>query len=243
MKLTCYGKYGPFPKEGCACSCYLLEYNGKRIAVDLGCGSLTRLLKDVAVWDLDALALSHLHADHMGDVLTLRYALDSSKKLGKRSAPLPVYMPAEPSAEAGLIASCKMIEPFHINDGAEFDICGAKVKFALMPHSVPSYAMAFYAEGKKFVYSGDTKYNENLAPFAKDTDLLLIETAFLARDLSDSTPHVSAGQAARMAKGADVKRMLMTHIFPFNSEEELLSEARAEYIGAEIIEELKTYEV
>lgn len=243
MKLTCFGKYGPFPNPGCACSCYLLEYGGKKILIDLGCGSLTKVLEDLNVSEIDALVLSHLHADHMGDVLTLRYALDSAKKLGKRSKPLPVYMPAEPAAEAGLIVDCKMIEPLYISDGAEFDILGAKVKFALMPHSVPSFAMAFYMGDKKFVYSGDTKNNKNLAPFAKDADLLLIEAAFLERDLNGAVQHVSAGQAALIARDAGAKRMLMTHIFPFNNEDELLKEAREDYPWAEIIEESRTYEV
>jgi ribonuclease BN (tRNA processing enzyme) len=243
MKLTCLGKYGPFPKAGCACSSYLLEREEKNIVIDLGCGGLTRLLQRLDVKDIGAVVLSHLHADHMGDILTLRYALDAVKKLGQREDPLPVYMPAEPSAEAGLIASCKMIAPVYINDNARHGIFGIDVRFALMTHSVPSYAMAFNSGGKKFVYSGDTRYDENLIPFAMGADLLLMEAAFFSSELTETAMHVSAEEAGLTGKKAGVKRLLLTHIFPPNDEGSLLSEAKSNYPGAEIIEELKTYEV
>jgi ribonuclease BN (tRNA processing enzyme) len=243
MKLTCLGKYGPYPKAGCACSSYLLECMGKNIVIDLGCGALPRLLNKLDVKDIDAVVLSHLHADHMGDILTLRYALDAVKKLGIRETPLPVYMPAEPSAEAGLIASCKMIAPVYINDNTRHGIFGMDVRFALMTHSAPSYAMAFNAEGKKFVYSGDTRYDGNLIPFARDADLLLMEAAFFSSELTESAMHVSAEEAGLIGKKAGVRRLLLTHIFPPNDEDALLSEAIKNYPGAQIIEELKTYEV
>jgi len=243
MKLTCLGKYGPYPKPGCACSGYLLQSGGKNIVIDLGCGTLPRLLKLLAAKDVDALVLSHLHSDHMGDALTLRYALDSAKKLGARTEPLPVYMPAEPSAEAALLASCAMMAPVHIEDGAEFDISGIVTRFARMPHAVPGYAMAFFAEGKKFVYSGDTGYNDSLAGFAGGADLFIIESAFLSKDLPGNAAHISAAQAGFIASGAGAKRTLLTHIFPLYDENEILKEAAGYCPRVSVIGELETYEV
>lgn len=243
MKLTCFGKYGPFPKAGCATSCYLLTHGGKNVILDMGCGALARVLGRIGAHQIDAVVLSHLHADHMGDVLTLRYALGAMKKLGRRTAPLPVYMPAEPKEEAALIAAHDMIEVHTIADGVKMSICGVDAAFARMPHAVPSYAVAFETGDKKFVYSGDTADNDALAPFAKDADLLLIEAAFRAQDKPDAAPHVSAGEAARIGRESGAKRLLLTHIFPEYDEDELLSEARAEHPTAQIIEELKTYEV
>ena len=243
MKLTCIGKYGPYPKAGCACSCYMINYQGKNIIADLGCGTLTKVLRRIGAEDIDALVLSHLHADHMGDVLTLRYALGAAKKLGKRGKPLPVYMPAEPAAEAGLIAAHEMIAPRYITDGMSERICGLDVRFARMPHAVPSFAMAFAAEGKKLVYSGDTQDNEALAGFAKDADFFVMEAAFLSRDKPADAPHVSAAESGRIARDANARRMLLTHIFPEYDENELLAEARQQYPLAEMIEENRTYEV
>jgi ribonuclease BN (tRNA processing enzyme) len=243
MTLTCFGKYGPYPKANCACSSYMITYNGKNVIIDLGCGALTRVFARLETSEIDALVLSHLHADHMGDVLTLRYALDAAKKLGKRDRTLPVYMPAEPAAEASLIASNKMIETHYINDGDAYEICGMDVSFALMPHAVRSFAMSFSAGGRKFVYSGDTGYNERIAEFAKDADLLLMEAAFLAKNKPDNAVHVSAAEAAGIGRDANAKRLLLTHIFPEYNEKDVLDDAVRVFPGANIIEELKSYEV
>ena len=243
MKLYCYGKYGPYPKAGCACSCYMLASEGKNIVIDLGCGGLSKILYDWGAQDFDAVLLSHLHADHMADMLTLRYALDASKKLGRRDKPLRVYMPDEPTAEAGLIAQHGMMDVQIIRDGSVFDICGTEARFALMPHAVPSYAMALRAKGKTFVYSGDTADNAKLAPFAKDADLLLMEAAFLSRHKPENAAHVSAAEAGRIAMEAGVKRLLLTHVFPEYDENDLIKEACQYYSGAETIKEKSTYEV
>ena len=243
MQLICFGKYGPFPKAGCATSSYMLTYEGKNVIVDLGCGTLTKALAYVDPKDLGAVVLSHLHADHMGDMLTLRYAMGAMRKLGRRSEPLTVYMPAEPAEEAALIAAHEMIAARTISDGDTMNICGMDVAFALMPHAVPSYAMSFCADGKKFVYSGDTADNDRLADFAKDADLMLMEAAFMAVDKPDGAAHVTAGEAGRIGRDAQAKRLLLTHIFPEYDEAALLKEAQAFYPDAQVIEENTIYEV
>lgn len=243
IRLTCFGKYGPYPKANCACSSYMLTYNGKNIILDLGCGSLPRVLSKIDISKIDALVLSHLHADHMGDVLTLRYALAAAKKLGKRGMPLPVYLPKEPLVESELISGNEMIQANYISDGSKYYICGMDVQFALMPHSVPSYAMSFVAGGKKFVYSGDTSYNKSLIDFAAGANMLLIEAAFLSENMPENAPHVSAAEAAKIGKEANAQKVLLTHIFPEYDENDLIKEARDYFKEVSIIEELHTYEV
>ncbi len=243
MRLTCIGKYGPFPKAGEACSCYILSHGGRNVAVEMGCGALSKLLLKLRAQDLSAVVISHLHADHMGDVFTLRYALEVAKKLGWREAPLPVYLPAEPAAEAGMIAAHPMIQAHFVSDGYKTDICGMEADFARMPHAVPSYAMAWKADGKKFVYSGDTKDNDNLAVFASGADLFLMDAALLSKDKTPAANHVSAKDAGRIGAEAGAKRMLITHLFPEYDPEEVLSEARECYPAAELIQENQSYEV
>ena len=243
MKLACIGKYGPFPKAGESCSSYLLTHERKNVVLDMGCGALSKLLLRLRVQDIDAVVLSHLHADHMGDVLTLRYALGVAKKLGWRATPLPVYMPAEPAAEAALICESDMVDAHIITDGMQTTICGMDARFARMPHAVPSYAMAFAADSRKFVYSGDTQDNDTLAGFAQDADLFLMEAALLSRDKGPGALHVSAQDAGRIGRDARAKRMLVTHIFPEYDPDELLREVRECYPAAQIIEENKSYEV
>ncbi len=243
MKLTCIGKYGPYPKAGESCSCYLLAHNGKNIVLDMGCGSLSKLQEILPVRGIDALVLSHLHADHMGDALTLRYALDVDKKMGWRAEPLPVYLPGEPLAEAGLLAAHGMMDVRFLADGMRVRLFDLEAVFAMMPHPVPSFAMSFEADGKKFVYSGDTQDNTHIISFASGADLFVMEAALLSRDKMPMSAHVDAKDAGRIAQAARVSRMLVTHQFPEYDAEEILREVRESYPAAEMIEERRTYEV
>ena len=243
MKLTCIGRYGPYPRAGGACTCYLLVHEGKNILLDLGCGALSKLLNIIAPEQIDALFLSHLHADHISDALTLRYALEVCRKLGRKETPLPVYMPDTPKAEAGILASHPMIDAHFVSDGMACDICGLSARFALMPHAVPSFAISLSAQGKTIVYSGDTRDGERLIPFAQNADLLLMEAAVLSMHRSDGVQHVSASQAGQIAAAAGVRQMIVTHIFPEYNEDDIISEVRTGFAKAQLAQELCTIEV
>ena len=243
MKLFCIGKYGPYPKAGESCSCYVMTHNGKNIVIDLGCGALSKLLSVLPSRDIDALVLSHLHADHMGDALTLRYALEVDKKLGRRTEPLPVYLPAEPHAESSLLSSHAMMDAHFMTDGMRIQLFGMDVAFAEMPHPVPSFAMSFATGGRKLVYSGDTRDNGRIIEFAAGADLFVMEAALLEKDKAPAAPHVSAKDAGRIAKDAGVRRLLVTHLLPEYNPEDVMAEVRESYPSAEMIEEGQSYEV
>lgn len=243
MKLTCFGKYGPYPKGGYATSCYMITYKGKNILLDLGCSALSKVFEKIRVQDIHAVVLSHLHADHMGDMLTLRYALMIGKKMGFIKEPIPVLLPEEPQRESSFLVEDELMDTTFITDGMQSELLGIDLSFARMPHAVPSYAMSLCAEGKKFVYSGDTEDNEHLAMFAKDADLFLMEAALLARHKVPGSPHVSTIDAGRIAKQANARQLLVTHLLPEYDPEEVVREVREQYPDAEMIEELKVYEV
>ena len=87
MKLTVLGCNGPYPEPGGACSGYLLENGATRVLIDCGTGVLARLTAIMPPEKLDAVILSHLHYDHMSDMLPMIYKLQGT---GKK---LPVYAP------------------------------------------------------------------------------------------------------------------------------------------------------
>ena len=72
MKVTVVGCSGSFPGPDSAASCYLLEapYDGRtfRLLLDLGSGALGPLQRYADLESIDAVALSHLHADHCLDL-------------------------------------------------------------------------------------------------------------------------------------------------------------------------------
>ncbi|HPJ76849.1 MAG TPA: MBL fold metallo-hydrolase, partial [Clostridia bacterium] len=90
MKLTVLGNSGPYPSAERPCSGYVVELNNKLIILDLGSGTLMNFQKSYNIEDISFVILSHLHFDHMSDILVLRYALQVKK------IKIDLYLPKQP---------------------------------------------------------------------------------------------------------------------------------------------------
>src|ERR1700730_6384026 len=101
MRLTVVGCAGSFPGPDSHASCYLLEADGFRLVIDLGNGSLGALQKCTSLFDIDAVCLSHLHADHAAALYSSSVAGPSPP--GGPQPPIPVYGPARTAERMGLI--------------------------------------------------------------------------------------------------------------------------------------------
>ena len=101
MKLTILGNNGPYPAAGGACSGYLLtgDHGRTQVLIDCGAGVLSGLSTWISWEALDAVILSHLHYDHMSDLLPMQYAM----QFHPRPAPLPVFAPATPAPVRALL--------------------------------------------------------------------------------------------------------------------------------------------
>ena len=102
MRITVLGKSPSWEDAGGACSGYLIEDGGVSLLLDCGNGvfSKLRLFRDYT--DLDAVLLSHLHADHFLDLVPYAYALTYAP----RQQPVPVggYPGTDSPARPRLIA-------------------------------------------------------------------------------------------------------------------------------------------
>jgi len=92
MRLTMVGCSGSMPGPHSAASCYLLEADGFRLVVDLGNGAVGALQRYTALNRVDAVALSHLHADHCLDMCPLWVARTYAPEGALPR--IPVYGPA-----------------------------------------------------------------------------------------------------------------------------------------------------
>lgn len=215
MKLTILGKYGPFPAAGGACSGYLLEAGNISLVLDLGNGTLSRLLRLKPQLHIHAILLSHLHSDHMADMLILRYALQQLSARG-RNVPLPVTVlaPDTPELEYRQLAASGVYDMVPIQDNLKVHFQDVAVTFHRVIHPVPTYALVVEHEGRKLVYTGDTGYREDLLSLCEDADLLLADTGFLRDDNTGAMPaHLTTEQVAYIAKKARVKQLVCTHIW------------------------------
>jgi ribonuclease BN (tRNA processing enzyme) len=235
MKLTVLGKYGPWPKAGGACSSYLISSGDANILLDAGNGSFSNLQKRMDYHKLDAIVLSHLHSDHISDLLVMRYALQNTN-----SPAIPIYLPESPENMYEIFKEETAYDTTVLSGQTRFAIRGTTVTFKKMTHSVDSFAIKVQSEKSVFVYSGDTYYNDDLAGFAKNADMLLCDAAFSNETLPEKAPHLSSAQAAAIARDAGVKKLYLTHISPLQDEDILLREAKEIFENSEITVENKT---
>lgn len=242
MEISVLGRYGPYPAKGGCCAGYLVWEKNCRILIDCGNGVLSRLHYYLNCWELDAVILSHLHADHVSDIYIMRYALDIGRTHNRH--PLPLYAPEEPASEFQRLPYKEVYDVRPIVTGQDLQIGPFTLSFMPTIHPVPCFAISIQAEDKKLVYSSDTEFNQNIILFSKGADLLLCEANFLQRHIEMGLPnHLSAGQAGCIARKAMVKKLLLTHLSPQNKPELSLEEARAEFPDAVIAEEGVTYTV
>ena len=86
MDLRVLGKSPAWQDAGGACSGYLVEDEGARVLLDCGSGVLGKLRAVVDYADIDAVVVSHLHADHILDLVPYACAL----VYAPRHQPVPV---------------------------------------------------------------------------------------------------------------------------------------------------------
>ena len=88
MRLTVLGCAGSFPGPESACSAYLVEADGFRLLIDFGTGSMSALQRFSGLYGVDAVLLSHLHADHIFDAC--QYVVVRRWAPGGALPPIPV---------------------------------------------------------------------------------------------------------------------------------------------------------
>jgi ribonuclease BN (tRNA processing enzyme) len=183
--------------------------------VDAGPGSLAELLRHSTLDQLDAVWLSHLHLDHIGDLLNAYYAL-AFGELPARPA-LPVYAPpalgtrlagffAQP--DVGFLADVLDLRP--LSDGHRLELEDLVVTSRAVDHGTEAYALRAEAYGRSLVYSGDCAPCPALDELAQDADLLLCE----ANDPRPTPVHHTPEQAGALARRTRVKRLVVTHVGP-----------------------------
>ncbi|GAA4131874.1 MBL fold metallo-hydrolase [Actinomadura keratinilytica] len=231
MRVTVIGCSGSFPGPQSPASCYLIQAEDYSLLLDLGSGALGTLQRYHGLYDIDAVCLSHLHADHCLDLCGYWVA---RKYCPEGPVPrIPVYGPEGTAARMAKAYDLEpdpgMAEAFDFRPllRGPFEIGPFRVTTALMPHPVEAYAFRVEHDGKVLAYSGDTGPSAALVELARDADLFLCEASFLEQpDLPDDL-HLTAREAGEHAARADARRLVLTHLVPWNDANRSLAEAKS----------------
>jgi ribonuclease BN (tRNA processing enzyme) len=249
MKLTVVGCSGSLSGPESPASSYLVQapFDNRTFSLLLDCGpgAMGALYRYLDPREVDAIGLSHLHADHCLDLCGYHVAACYSP-----DAPWPrrpIYAPTDSAAH--LARACEV--PGEDGEVSESSPSIAEhldwriwqpsqpigpfiVRTVRVEHPVEAYAIRVDQDtpgGGSLVYSGDTGPTDALVQLANGADLLLVESAFL--DGSDNPPkmHLSGSQAAAIATASAVKTVVLTHIPPWYKPEDVLAEARPHFDG------------
>jgi ribonuclease BN (tRNA processing enzyme) len=213
MRLTVVGCSGSMPGPNSAASCYLLEADGFRLVVDLGNGALGGLQRYTALSRVDAVALSHLHADHCLDMCPLWVARKYSAEAPLPS--IPVYGPAgaaERIARANDNPDVTGVFDFVTLTPGRHQIGPFDVTAGHVAHPIETFAFRFGHGGRALAYSGDTGESPALVELARSADVFLCEAGF--PDLPDLPPnlHLCGRQAGQHAARAGAGQLILTHL-------------------------------
>ncbi|WP_448071495.1 MBL fold metallo-hydrolase [Georgenia yuyongxinii] len=251
MRLTVVGCSGSMSGPASAGSCYLVQADGAdeqgrprtwSVVLDLGPGAMGALMTHVDPAALDAVALSHLHADHMVDLIGMQ--VYRRWRPGGPLGPLPVHAPVgalervrgvggddEDEDYAGEFA-------FLEHDPARpIQIGPMRLQVFEVNHPVPAYGIrvtgpAEDGDGEvSLAYTGDTDSCDNLIAMADGVDLLLSEAAFQEGRDTVRGVHLTGRRAGEVAATANVRRLVLTHLQPWTDPEVVRGEAHEVYRG------------
>ncbi|MBO0823724.1 MAG: MBL fold metallo-hydrolase [Actinobacteria bacterium] len=234
MQVTIVGWSGSFPGPDSPASCYLVDTGNFRLVLDLGNGALGELQRYTSLSDVDAICLSHLHADHCIDMIG--YSVFQNYHPDGQRRRIKVY---GPEGTAVRLKQALGTSPKGIAEAFDFaalapgktEIGPLKITVARMRHSVATFGLRIEHKRRVLAYSADTGPTEELVGLASGADVLLAEASFL--DGPDLPPdvHLSARQAGEHAHRAGVGELVLTHLVPWNDPRVSHEQAAAAYRG------------
>lgn len=201
-------------------TCILVDGPRCRFAVDFGASSLIALAQQgIEHNSIDAVLLTHLHADHAAGVPFL--LLDAM--LGARRArPLTLAGPRElrPRMDAireALFPGSHAMAPKFPLDWIEMEPGRIHPVLDLLVTPEPARhtretnptALRIEVGGKVIAYTGDTEWTDDVARAARGADLLIAESYFYDRPVRW---HLNYPDIVAHARGAGARRLILTHM-------------------------------
>jgi ribonuclease BN (tRNA processing enzyme) len=207
------------------CSGYLVESAGTRIVLDFGPGILPELRRHADFRRLDGIVISHMHIDHALDLLALRHALAYNPE--RAPGPVLVWLPpggrallAEATApfdrcdDPGVFERTVLVRDY--DPTATLAIDTMRITFAPTVHYVPGYAMRVTDQVQRAIgYTGDTGPTADLAGIFSDVGILIAEATLLepGNRLLSTRGSLTAAEAGDLARRADARTLLLTHLW------------------------------
>jgi ribonuclease BN (tRNA processing enzyme) len=226
---------------------YLLEAAGRRVLVDCGPGVVAALAPHGGPESIDAVAVTHAHADHCLDLEGMGYALRCPDPQDRQ---LPLALPRDTAKVAsGLddlfgvptnptmarpIAQSFAMRPLDLDRPEQVELLpGITLEAFPARHPVQSAALRFTVDGAVVTFSSDTTWTEPLVAAAADASLFVCEATYLDTDQAtlERNGHLTARMAGRLADAAGSRRLLLCHLSYAEDAPRALADAAERYAG------------
>jgi len=240
------GSGGPRINRDRASSSYLLWIDTQaKLLVDMGGGAFLRFGQSQAqLGDLSAMAISHLHADHVSDLPAFLWLSHQTRK-----EPLPIVGPSgndqapafptflrrlfdekdgafpllgptlgavQGEAGGGVRLDIGVVDVTKAQPSTVFDRGGVAVTALGIPHgNVPTLAYRVTTRGVSIVFSSDQNgTSPAFVEFARGAHVLIMHLAIAAG--TTNPLHASPAVVGRVAQQAGVGRLIVSHIGLFD---------------------------
>lgn len=227
MELTVLGKYGPYGKAATgAASGYLVKNQDDYLVMDMGSGTLSRLIGAVDITKIRHIFVSHLHFDHTSDLLPLQYLLE------EKNHTVNIYTHKEETPWYKILFGHPNFNIINIDENSRLRIGGMALSFVPMKHTATDYAVIINGE-KTLCYTGDTVFNGNLPKCFETSDCVLADCS---KPRNFKGPHMNVSDAISLSQKYPA-RIIATHLSAdFDPTREF-----EKYKNITVAEELETY--
>jgi ribonuclease BN (tRNA processing enzyme) len=245
-RVVVLGGCGAWPEPGRACSGFLLDHDGFRVALDLGYGTLPRLLAllgSATAVGLDAVIVTHDHPDHVVDLHGLFRARLYD---GRQEARIPLYSPEAVlerivGLEDGDRSMAARVFSWHPLPARAYEVGPFRLESWVLPHYVPNAGVRLSTANVTVAYTGDTGPDPALAEVGRDADLYIVDAtdrwqqARLPPGAPGPPMNLTSREAGEAAAAAGADRLMLTHFWPGNDRSRSRAAAAAVFSGEVLI--------
>ncbi len=216
MRLRVLGSSGWYASAQGNTVCALLETEDSYLVLDAGDG-IHQLDRYITTNKPIYVFLSHFHLDHIiGLHVFPKFEFEQKVAVvgqpGTKEALRTVWGSPFTLPSNGLSVEVEILE---VGEGLSRLPPALEVEAAKLQHTDTSFGYRFVFGDKTLVYGTDTGYCDNLVRLARRADLLITECSL--REGMEPDPawlHLNPELAARTAKEAKARRLLLTHFMP-----------------------------
>jgi ribonuclease BN (tRNA processing enzyme) len=215
------GTANPHPKR--SSPAFWLEIGSGIVMMDFAASAVHRMAQEGLDWgSIDSIWISHFHLDHCAGLPPFLFATRHAPETRDRTKPLTIFGGKglsdridkfDGTADGKLLKQPFPVKIIEVEPLERFDLLPEVSAIALpTQHTDDSYAIRITDRTEaSLVYTSDTGFHKDIAAFAKDADLLMIESSFVNDKKTER--HLELAEAMYLIQHARPKRALLTHLY------------------------------